>query len=39
MEDIIKDNSSMKEANATDIEASLHQIASGLQNAAEGYIS
>ena len=39
MEDNIEDNSCIKEANATDIEASLHQIASGLQNAAEGYMS
>ena len=39
MEDNIEDNSCIKETNATDIEASLHQIASGLQNAAEGYTS
>ena len=39
MEDNIEDNSCIKEANATDIEASLHRIASGLQNAAEGYMS
>ena len=39
MEDNIEDNSCVKEANATDIEASLHRIASGLQNAAEGYMS
>ena len=39
MEDNIEDNSYIKEANATDIEASLHQIASGLQSAAEGYMS
>ena len=39
MEDNIEDNSYIKETNATDIEASLHQIASGLQNAAEGYMS
>ena len=39
MEDNIEDNLCIKEANATDIEASLHQIASGLQNAAEGYMS
>ena len=39
MEDNIEDNSYIKETNAMDIEASLHQIASGLQNAAEGYIS
>ena len=29
----------IKEINATEIEASLHRIASGLQNAAEGYMS
>ena len=39
MEDNIEDNSCIKEANATDIEASLHRIASGLQNATEGYMS
>ena len=39
MEDNIEDNSSIKEANVIDIETSLHQIASGLQNAAEGYMS
>ena len=39
MEDNIEDNSCIKEKNATEIEASLHQIASGLQNAAEGYMS
>ena len=39
MEDNIEDNSYIKETNATDIEASLHQIASGLQNTAEGYMS
>ena len=39
MEDNIEDNPYIKETNATDIEASLHQIASGLQNAAEGYMS
>ena len=39
MEDNIEDNSYIKETNAMDIEASLHQIASGLQNAAEGYMS
>ena len=39
MEDNIENNSCNKEANATDIEASLHCIASGLQNAAEGYMS
>ena len=39
MEDNIEDNSCIKETNATEIEASLHQIASGLQSAAEGYMS
>ena len=39
MEDNIEDKSCIKEANATDIEALLHRIASGLQNAAEGYMS
>ena len=39
IEDNIEDNSCIKEPNATDIEASLHQIASGLQNTAEGYMS
>ena len=38
-EDNIEDNSCIKETNTTDIEASLHRIASGLQNAAEGYMS
>ena len=39
MEDNIEDKSCIKEANAADIEALLHRIASGLQNAAEGYMS
>ena len=39
MEDNIEDNSCIKETNATEIEASLHQIASGLQSTAEGYMS
>ena len=39
MEDNIEDYSYIKQANATEIEASLHHIASGLQNATEGYIS
>ena len=39
MEDNIEDKSCIKEANATDIEISLHHIASGLQNATEGYMS
>ena len=39
MEDNIEDSSCTKETNATEIEDSLHRIASGLQNAAEGYMS
>ena len=39
MEDKVEDNTSVKETDATDIEASLYCIASGLQNAAEGYMS
>ena len=39
MGDNIEDNSCIKEINATKIEASLHRIATGLQNAAEGYMS
>ena len=39
MEDNIEDNSCIKETNATEIEASLHRIAFGLQSAAEGYMS
>ena len=39
MEDNIEDNSCIKETNATEIEASLHRIASRLQRAAEGYMS
>ena len=39
MEDNIGDSSCTKETNATEIEASLHQIASELQSAAEGYMS
>ena len=39
MEDNIEDNSCVKEANSTDIEASLYRIASGIQNAAEGYMT
>ena len=39
MEDNIEDNSYVGETNSTDKEASLHQIASGLQTAAEGYLS
>ena len=39
MEDNMEDKSCVKETDATDIEASLYQIASGLQNAAEGYMT
>ena len=39
IEDNVENNLCIKETNVTDIEASLHQIASGLQNAAEGYMS
>ena len=39
MEDNIEDSSCIKETNATEIETSLHQIATSLQNAAEGYMS
>ena len=39
MEDKVEDNACVKETDATDIEASLYHIASGLQNAAEGYMS
>ena len=39
MEDNIEDNSCIKETNATEIEVSLHRIAFGLQNAAEGYMT
>ena len=39
MEENIEDNSYIKKTNAMDIEASLHRIASGLQDAAEGYMS
>ena len=39
MEDNIEDNSCVKETSTTNIETSLYQIASGLQNAAEGYMS
>ena len=35
----MKDKSCIWEAHSTEIEASLHQIASGLQNAAEGYLT
>ena len=39
MEDHIEDSSCIKENNVTEIETSLHQIATSLQNAAEGYMS
>ena len=39
MEDHIEDSSCIKENNVTEIETSLHQIATSLCNAAEGYIS
>ena len=39
MEDNIEDSSCIKETNAMEIETSLHQIATSLQSAAEGYIS
>ena len=39
MEDNMEDNTCVKETDSTDIEASLYRIVSGLQNAAEGYMS
>ena len=39
MEDHIEDSSCLKEKNATKIEAALHQIATSLQHAAEGYLA
>ena len=39
MEDNIEDSSCIKENNATEIETSLHQIATSLQSAAEAYMS
>ena len=39
MEDNIEDNLCVKEINITEIENSLHRIASGLQNTTEGYMS
>ena len=39
MEDNIEDSSSIKENNATEIETALHQIATSLQSAAEGYMT
>ena len=35
----MEDKSCVWEADSTEIEASLHQIASGLQNAAEGFLT
>ena len=39
MEDNIEDSTNIKESNATEIETALHQIATSLQSAAEGYMS
>ena len=39
MEDHIEDTSCIKENNVTEIETSLHQIATSLQSAAKGYMS
>ena len=39
MEDHIEDSSCIKENNVTEIETSLHQIATSLQSAAKGYMS
>ena len=39
MEDHIEDSSCVKENNVTEIETALHQIATSLQSAAEGYLS
>ena len=39
MEDKVEDNTCVKETDATDTEASLYCIASGLENTAEGYMS
>ena len=39
MEDHIEDSSCIKENNVTEIETSLHQIVTSLQNAAKGYMS
>ena len=39
MEDHIEDRSCIKENNVTEIETLLHQIATGLHNAAKGYMS
>ena len=39
MEDNVEDRTCIKENNATEIETALHQIATSLQSAAEGYMS
>ena len=39
MEDNVEDKTNIKENNATEIETTLHQIATSLQGAAEGYMS
>ena len=39
MEEHIEDGSCIKENHVTEIEASLHQIATSLQSAAKGYMS
>ena len=39
MEDNVEDRTNIKENNATEIETTLHQIATSLQSAAEGYMS
>ena len=39
MEDHIEDSSCIKKNNVTELETSLHQIATSLQSAAEGYMS
>ena len=39
MEDNVEDRTNIKENNATEIETALHQIATSLQSAAEGYMS
>ena len=39
MEDHIEDRTCIKENNVTEIDTSIHQIATGLQNAAEGYMA
>ena len=39
MEDNVEERTNRKENNATEIETALHQIATSLQSAAEGYMS